>query len=86
MFLKHCFIDCCALLSGLNMNTYHHHHHHHYENHKSRSASFVQYLYKPYASKLNELQGTPLGICSTSWSTFSAILLKEMRLWKCIEA
>jgi hypothetical protein len=64
MFLKHRFIDCCALLSRLNMNTYHH------ENHKSRSASFVQYLYKPYASKLNELQGTPLGICSTSWSTF----------------
>jgi hypothetical protein len=80
MFLKAPFHTlCCALLSRLNMNTYRHHHHH-YENHKSRSANFVQYLYKLYASKLNELQRTPLGACPTSWSTLSTILLKEMCL------
>jgi hypothetical protein len=35
---------------------------------------------KKKKSKLNELQESPLGICSTSWSALSAILLKEMCL------
>ena len=63
------------------MNTYHHHY---YENHKFRYASFIQYLYKTYASKLKELQRTPLGICSTSWSTLSTVLMKEVCVCVCV--